>query len=115
VTGGVIEHATFRQLQASAGEEFVAELVATFLEEAPRMIEQLMAAMAEGNAEKFRRTAHSLKSNGNTFGASRLAELARELELAGLDKVIADDADGVNRLAQEYGRVAAALQEMVHA
>ena len=37
------------------------------------------------DADRFRRAAHSLKSNSNTFGALRLAALARELELNGLD------------------------------
>ena len=49
------------------------------------MLAELRAARAEGNAERFRRAAHSLKSNGNTFGAVKLAALAREFELKGLD------------------------------
>ena len=37
---------------------------------------------------RFRRAAHSLKSNSNTFGALALGAMARELELAGVTKVI---------------------------
>ena len=69
----------------TTGAEFVGELVDTFLEEAPGMLAELRSARADGNAERFRRAAHSLKSNGNTFGALSLAALARELELKGLD------------------------------
>jgi HPt (histidine-containing phosphotransfer) domain-containing protein len=103
-----IDTATFTELQDTAGAEFVAELVGTFLEEAPQMLAELRAALSVGDAEGFRRAAHSLKSNGNTFGALRLGEMARKLELGGL----VDDAAPIDALQAEYERVAAALQEL---
>ena len=103
-----IDHATFAQLQETAGAQFVAELVTTFLEEAPRMLAELRNAQAAASAERFRRAAHSLKSNSNTFGALRLGEMARELELGGL---IADAAP-LDALDAEYARVATALKSL---
>ena len=99
----------FEELQETAGAEFVVELVDTFLEEAPTMLAGLRAALAAGDADAFRRAAHSLKSNGNTFGAQRLGELARELELGGL---AAARADALVALEAEYARVAQALTEL---
>lgn len=110
-----IDRATFRQLQEAAGTEFVAELARTFMAEAPVMIEQLIAAMAEGDAQKFKRLAHSLKSNGQTFGAERLGKLARDIEMAGLHGVIEEDAAAVRVLAEEYAKVAAELEELIDA
>lgn len=110
-----IDLAAFRGLEESAGKDFVAELARTFMQEAPAMIEQLIAAMADGKAETFRRVAHSLKSNSQTFGATRLGNLARDLELAGLERVIADDASAITTLAEEYGRVSAALVALIDA
>lgn len=110
-----IDLETFRGLEEAAGKEFVADLARTFLEEGPRMIGQLMGAMAEGNADKFRRLAHSLKSNSLTFGALELGRRARELELAGLEKAVSGDAKALADLAEEYRRVADALGEMVGA
>ena len=81
----VIDRAVYAELRDTTGAEFVAELVDTFIEEGPGMLAELRTARAEGNAERFRRAAHSLKSNGNTFGALKLAALAREIELKGLD------------------------------
>ena len=107
-----IDTATFRQLQENAGAEFVAELVQAFLEEAPKMMGDLRGAMAAGDAETFRRAAHSLKSNCNTFGATSLAAISKELELAGLDRVLASGADPLAALTQEYARVAQALAEL---
>ena len=105
-----IDLAVFRELQATAGEDFVAELVDTFIEEAPGMFEALRAAIAAGNAEGFRRAAHSLKSNSLTFGATALAAQARALELGGLGT-----AADVDALAATFAQAAAALQELRHA
>ena len=103
----VIDAATFAELQASAGADFVGELVDTFLEEAPIMLAGMKGALAAGQAEPFRRAAHSLKSNANTFGALVLGQAARELELGGLDAGKAPGA--LDRLDREYERARAAL------
>src|SRR5450631_3111039 len=105
-----IDAATFAELQASAGADFVGELIDTFFEEAPIMLAELRRALAADQAEPFRRAAHSLKSNANTFGALTLGALARELELGGLDAGRAPDA--LARLDDEYRRAATALSEL---
>jgi len=108
----VIDQAVYAELEDTASAEFVAELVDTFLEEAPRMLAEIRGARAENNAERFRRAAHSLKSNSNTFGALRLAALARELELKGLDADPARDTGALATLEAEYARAAAALKHL---
>ena len=70
------------------------------------MLAELRSAQAAASAERFRRAAHSLKSNSNTFGALRLGEMARGLELGGL---IAD-ASPLDELDTEYARVVTALK-----
>ena len=115
MTAKTIDPATFEALQQTAGAEFVGELVDTFLEEAPAMQADLRAALAAGNADAFRRAAHSLKSNSLTFGALTLGAMARELELGGLDPVRQANAQPLDALAQEYARVAAALKELRNA
>ena len=101
-----IDHAIFAELQETAGAEFVAELVTTFLEEAPQMLAELRSAQTAAAAERYRRAAHSLKSNSNTFGALTLGEMARKLELGGL----AANAAPLDALDAEYARVAVALK-----
>jgi histidine phosphotransfer protein HptB len=108
MNAALIDHATFQELQANAGAEFVAELVGTFAEEAPQILDEMRSALASGAAENFRRAAHSLKSNSNTFGAQHLAEMARALELGGLPASAAP----VDALAQEFERTLAALQAL---
>ena len=106
-TDAVIDAATFAELQDSAGADFVRELVDTFLEEAPIMLAEMQSALAAGQAEAFRRAAHSLKSNANTFGALVLGQAARELELGGIEAGKAPGA--LDRVQQEYARARTAL------
>jgi histidine phosphotransfer protein HptB len=104
----VIDPHIFDELQANAGADFVLELVDTFAEEAPRLLAELRSALAVDAAERFRRAAHSLKSNSSTFGATRLATMARALELGGLPP----NADAVDALAPEIEMTLAALQAL---
>jgi HPt (histidine-containing phosphotransfer) domain-containing protein len=107
---GSIDLAVFRELQDTAGADFVAELVDTFLEEAPGMLTALRQAHAAGDADAFRRAAHSLKSNCLTFGATSLGQAARALELGGLG-----DVSAVDELTTRYETAARELQELRHA
>ncbi|MEP7058137.1 MAG: Hpt domain-containing protein [Caldimonas sp.] len=107
-----IDRAAFAELQDTAGAGFVNELVGTFLEEAPAMLDELRSALAACDGERYRRAAHSLKSNGNTFGASTLGAMARALEVNGLAAEPAADAAALDALAQEYARAAAALKAL---
>ena len=104
-----IDRATFAELGEMAGAEFVTELVDTFLEEAPRMLADLRAAFAKRDAESFRRAAHSLKSNSNTFGAMQLGNVAKTLELEGLDATSPAQLDAIDA---EYARAASALKAL---
>jgi histidine phosphotransfer protein HptB len=119
MTAPTIDLATFEALQQTTGEEFVAELVATFLTEAPIMLAALRTGLEAHDAAVFRRAAHSLKSNASTFGALTLGAMARELELSAqtspLDSKVAADPAQLDTLEQEYARAAAALTELTRA
>ena len=115
MTAPTIDPATFEGLQQTTGEEFVNELVTTFLAEAPVMLTALRAALDARDAAAFRRAAHSLKSNANTFGALTLGSMARELELAAQTPAFETSLGQVKALEQEYARVAAALAELTRA
>jgi len=104
----LIDPHVFDELQANAGADFVADLVETFAEEAPALLAELHAARAAQLAERFRRAAHSLKSNSRTFGAARLAEAARALEMGGLP---AGD-EGIAALQPELDGTLIALRAM---
>ena len=75
MTEPTIDRAVFDELKEAAGAEFVQELVDTFLTEAPSMLDELSRSIAQREADAFRRAAHSLKSNANTFGAHALGAI----------------------------------------
>jgi HPt (histidine-containing phosphotransfer) domain-containing protein len=112
MTAPLIDRPTFEELQQTAGADFVVELVATFLTEAPAMLDELRAALGARDVERFRRAAHSLKSNSHTFGALALGALARELEVRAAECVAAGDSQPVDALAESYAAAAAALRKL---
>ncbi len=63
--------------------EFAQELIAVFIEDAPRQIEELRNALAEGNPEKVRNSAHSIKGAVGNFSKGESWETAFALECAG--------------------------------
>lgn len=96
----VIDKTTFEELKQMSGAEFINELVDTFLEDAPKLAKELQAALEAGNADSFRRAAHSLKSNAATFGAGQLADLAKELEMLGRENRLAETRDRLKALEE---------------
>ena len=76
-----LDMTVYDELKEATGADFIVELVDTFLEDAPRLMNELRSSLQAHDAEAFRRAAHSLKSNSATFGAGRLSGLARELEM----------------------------------
>jgi HPt (histidine-containing phosphotransfer) domain-containing protein len=107
MTGPVLDPTAYAELQETMGEDFAAELLETFLAEAPGMLTALHGAAAAGEAEGFRRAAHSIKSNAGLFGATALADLARGMELGGLTAAAPDTMDA------EYARADAALRGLL--
>jgi HPt (histidine-containing phosphotransfer) domain-containing protein len=93
-------------LRDLGGDEFVADLVDTFLEEAPA----LLRALHGTDAGEVRRAAHTLKSNGATFGATRFSELCRELELQAQAGDLTGASPLADRIEAEYALVTAELR-----
>lgn len=108
-----IDMAVFAELKEATGDEFAAELVQTFLEEAVQMLADLKQAAVDADADGYRRAAHSIKSNANTFGATALAELAKKIELGplpGAGNLAAADAAALDA---EFERAAVALRGLI--
>ena len=110
MSDSAIDQDVFAELKEATGADFVADLVMTFLDEAPGMIAELRAAQGAGDADRIRRAAHSIKSNANVFGASALAEVARGVELNGLG---CDAGAVLDALDREFATAAAALKAML--
>ena len=107
----VIDQATFDELKQMSGEDFINELIDAFLDEAPNMIQNMRVALAAKDVESFRRNAHSLKSNANTFGATELSALSKELEMMAKENNL-DVGNRVDILSESFDNVAKELKGM---
>jgi histidine phosphotransfer protein HptB len=107
----VIDKATFEELRQMSGDDFIDELIDAFLEDSPNMIGSMRAALLKMDVEVFRRNAHSLKSNAQTFGATELAMLAKELEFMARDNNL-EVGNRLEVLEVAYGEVERAFKEL---
>ncbi len=101
----IIDQTTFDALKQMSGADFINELIDTFLEDSPKLIEEIRSALRADNVDSFRRAAHSLKSNAATFGANELSALAKELEMLGKENKISETGDRLRALEEAYESV----------
>ena len=108
----IIDKSTYFALRDSMGAEFMDELVDTYLNDTPNQITALRDALHKGDAEVFRRAAHSIKSTSLNFGAVPLADKARELENRGRDGRLDGAGSEVDSLSQAFALVREQLEAL---
>jgi HPt (histidine-containing phosphotransfer) domain-containing protein len=103
----VIDLEIYNNLKEMMGADYIGEVVDAYFEEVPTLLKQLKQAFADGNADVFRRSAHSIKSSSASFGAMLLAAKAKELEFIGKEGRLADQGvqEKVDHLAVDYAEV----------
>jgi HPt (histidine-containing phosphotransfer) domain-containing protein len=108
----ILDPAALDNLLSMLGGEFsdLEELIDTFLEDAPLLLQDLNQYVENQDAEGVRRIAHSLKSNGADFGAITLSNLCKELELQAKSGVLDDAAILAAQIGDEYVKVESALK-----
>lgn len=107
----IIDQSTFNELKQMSGADFINELIDAFLDDAPNMMQNMRTALNTKDVESFRRNAHSLKSNANTFGATELGALAKELEMMGKESNL-EVGNRLEVLSEAFSRVAEELKGM---
>ncbi len=105
-----LDEATFQNLAATMGADFIGELIDTFLEDSPQLITEMKRALGANDVDSFRRAAHSLKSNSNNFGATTLARQAKELETMAREKSLKGAEGKILVVEGEYEKVKRALE-----
>ncbi len=83
--GAVLDSSAVKRLTALLGKKAPAMLpmlIDDFLRDAGKLREQAERDMEAGEAERLRRTFHTLKSNAKNFGAIALSDLCQEAENA---------------------------------
>ncbi len=108
----IIDPQVFTELKNTVGAEFIGELVDAYLDDTPRLLDELKQYLAQADAKSFSRTAHSIKSSSASLGALSFSALARELEMTGKQDVLSGCEEKVERLAAEYLAVQERLKEL---
>ena len=99
-----------RALDADGSCRLLAKIINAYLNDTPALIGQMQATLAANDVESFTRHAHSLKSTSLSLGASRVGQIARDLEMAGKNNTIAGCPALIETLTAAYAAAAALLQ-----
>ena len=105
MTSPEIDKGTLDSLTAATDEEFVKELIETFLEDSPNLIAEMRTSLGTHDVEAFRRAAHTLKSNAASFGAFGLSQSAKELEMIGKSGNLESVGDKIDDFEATYALV----------
>lgn len=81
-TWPILDEGTVEELRVLMEEEFD-DLVETYLAELPTHVSTIQTSYASVQIEPVWRTAHTLKASSGSIGAARIAELCRQIEVAG--------------------------------
>ncbi len=109
---GVIDQEILNNLLVAVGGdgEFLAELLETYFTDTPQQFSTMHEALSSGNAEDFRRAAHSLKSNSANFGAMALSQKAKDLEEIGKAGSLEKAGEPLTEAEAEYSNVKSTLE-----
>jgi PAS domain S-box-containing protein len=77
----VIDQARMQDLIDGLGDG-LRDVIESYLEDAPKQIEELRAGYERGDLDDLQRVAHTLKSSSGIFGAYQMVALCRALEIA---------------------------------
>lgn len=108
----LIDQDIYKALCELVGDDFIDEMVDAFLEEGAQFVEDLRTACADQDVDRFRRAAHSLKSNAATFGAMNLSILAKELEELARGNNLSEAAKKLEPIFLAFEKVRLALLEI---
>jgi HPt (histidine-containing phosphotransfer) domain-containing protein len=111
----VIDLPTFEALKEAMGADYIMEVIQVYFDETPQLLSDLRAGLDKQDCDLFRRSAHSIKSTSNSFGALNFGEQAKELEMMGREGKLEGAAVKVEALLANYEGVKKALEELGHA
>ena len=97
--------ARLRELQEPGEQDFVTELIDSFLGDLAAKVKRITAAMADGNLHGVERVVHGLKSSSGNLGAMRLSQLCGMIELLTNRGETAGVPELISELAAELARV----------
>ncbi|MGR3274393.1 response regulator [Acaryochloris marina NIES-2412] len=101
---------SFRQLAGEHASLLIADLLNTYLEDAPGRVEKMHQAVKDADPDGLSDAAHALKSASANLGAKQLASFCSEAEALGRSGTTAGSADVVSQISQAYETVRIAFE-----
>jgi histidine phosphotransfer protein HptB len=105
--GQVVDAERMKDLEENLGDG-LRDVLESYLEDAPRRIDELRTALERGDRNELQRIAHTLKSSSGIFGAHQMVALCRELETYARDNPLGGETL-VEALADAYEKVGVVL------
>ncbi|HEX6037913.1 PAS domain S-box protein [Longimicrobium sp.] len=99
--------------QIGRSEKLLGELAELFVEQCPRLVGEITAALARGDAEGVMDAAHTLKGSAGSLAAAPLAAAALVVETRGRDGDLAGAETALAALLAEAERACAAMAAMM--
>jgi HPt (histidine-containing phosphotransfer) domain-containing protein len=99
-----------RALQMEGEPDLLSEIIASYLGDAPVQLEAIHRAVAAGDAEGLRRSAHGMKSSSANLGATVLSSLCKELEEMGRSGDLRQAAQKCQQAQREFDAARRALE-----
>jgi len=109
VPGDVIDLEVTRK-RIPGGRNGVRELAQLMVEESPKLLDQVRAALRERDAESLQRAAHTLRGSADVFGAKYVVAAAARIEALGREDRIDEANDELADLEREVDRLVVALE-----
>jgi len=107
----VIDADTFNDVRELM-DDALGHFIDTFVDNSPKMIQQITDGLASGDIETVYLSAHQLKGGSGSIGALRLSDLAFQIEKTGKAGEIDKLAALVKQLREEYQLVEAELKTL---
>lgn len=101
----------FRKRERKDRKNILARIINAYLEQSSEHVEQLLDAARNGDASGVQFAAHTLKSSSASVGATRFADLCKDLEERGRSKTIGDIETQLEVLQAMYLKVRNALDQ----
>ena len=103
----------YREFDPSGGLSLAHQIMQVYRDSSGETVQQVERAIAEGDAETMRRSAHTLKSSSANVGAMALSSLFKQLEMLGKEARLDEAAPLFDAARQEYGRVLAEINKLL--
>jgi HPt (histidine-containing phosphotransfer) domain-containing protein len=114
VQPSVLDASALERLRDTLGKQadiLLPTLVKSFIDDGTRLLNEASRALQQKNAQDLRRAAHTLKSNGATFGATMLSTVTKQLEQLGREGQFEGAAELIERAGREFVKARKELEK----